>query len=55
MKKIMFMMVVLSVFAFSCGSMMKTPSVGSGSKKDCKDQCKDLKGKERADCNKRCN
>jgi len=24
-------------------------------KKDCKDKCKGLKGKQRADCNKNCN
>lgn len=55
-----YMYLILTVLlAISCGTAtMKIDPIGKSTqqnKKDCKDSCKGLKGKERADCNKRCN
>ena len=45
------------LFVFSCSSAIKIDpySDNQSQKKDCKEDCKGLKGKQRADCNKRCN
>lgn len=46
-------------FSVSCGSLIIFPQNDKherhADKKNCKDSCKGLKGKERANCNKRCN
>jgi hypothetical protein len=48
-------------FAVSCGRTTLTVdpyhhnNYYSNQEKDCKDDCKGLKGKARSDCNRRCN
>ena len=54
--------ILVVFFAVSCGraTLSVDPYHHKGysnqnQKKDCKDDCKGLKGKARSDCNKRCN